>query len=146
MDITMDSDMKSPDDARHGIALLPPSSPNVDSIDIKNELTCDVKNDAQTSTLLPKDADLEMVEFKNEAVTVESPGSRDRSPGKKAETEVVTGIATTTEPEYPTGIRLILITVSMMLVLYMVALDTSILCMSSFLPRRVIRKPVVDSN
>jgi hypothetical protein len=36
--------------------------------------------------------------------------------------------AAKTEPEYPTGIRFVLVTISLMLGVYMVALDTQIIC------------------
>ena len=103
MDITTDSNLKTADNTPHRTALTPPPSPEVNSMDIRDELTCNTKDDAQTSTPLPKGSDLEMIEFRNETVTLESPHSRDKSTGNEAQTEGLAGIIPANRARIPNG-------------------------------------------
>jgi MFS family permease len=56
--------------------------------------------------------------------------SSDGRPEESPEVEEGTDDAAKHEPEYPTGTRFALLTISLMLGVYMVALDTNILCLS----------------
>jgi hypothetical protein len=91
--------------------------------------TLDMKYEIQTSTS-PTKIDFEKVEYKPQVTAMESPDSA--VDNLETPSEIDQGTTTTIQPEteYPTGIRFIIVTISLMLGVFMVALDTTIICTS----------------
>src|ERR1700684_4001082 len=92
-----------------------------------------MEEEIQKSTSAPESNDPEKVEFEedlNQVIATDSPKPPASTPGENVEVEEGTTDAAKTEPEYPTGIRFVILTISLMLAVYMVALDTTIICKS----------------
>jgi hypothetical protein len=100
------------------------------SLETKDKHPVSVEGEIQTSTSPTKTSDPEKVEFEKEVIATDPPKSSDGNPGENVEVEQGTTNATKTEPEYPTGIRFVILTISLMLGEYVVALDTAIICKS----------------
>lgn len=98
-------------------------------VDEKHSSTMD--DEIQETRNSTKREDSGKIENKQMTTTAEacSDFPEDR-PGENVEIEEGIFSATKSEPEYPTGIRFVLLTISLMLGVYMVALDTSIICKS----------------
>jgi hypothetical protein len=88
------------------------------------------EDEIQVTVNSTKANESEQVEEKIENAVAECSDSSDGRPEESAEIEEGTADAAKPEPEYPTGIRFVLLTISLMLGVYMVALDTNILCLS----------------
>jgi hypothetical protein len=71
---------------------------------------------------------LDKANLEVETASTKSDHQSEVNPGETAEIEEGTTLATSAEPEYPTGIRFVLLTISLMLGVFMVALDTQIIC------------------
>jgi hypothetical protein len=100
------------------------------SLETRDKHPLSVEGEIQISTSPTKTSDPENVEFGKEVIATDPPKSSDGTPGENVEVRQGTTNATKTEPEYPRGIRFVILTISLMLGVYMEALDTTIICES----------------
>jgi hypothetical protein len=101
------------------------------AIEVNEKHASATEDEIQETRNSTKSEDSGKIEDEQMTTTAEacSDSPEDR-PGKNVEIEEGIFSATKSEPEYPTGIRFVLLTISLMLGVYMVALDTSIICKS----------------
>jgi hypothetical protein len=87
-----------------------------------------MEDEIQQSTKLEETSESGKLDVQTKTKVEECSDTSDDRPRGNEEIEDGTPAATKTELEYPTGIRFVLLTISLMLGTYMVALDTSIIC------------------
>jgi hypothetical protein len=87
-----------------------------------------MEDEIQQSTHSEKTSESEKVDVQTKMNAEECSNTSDDRPGGNEEIEEGTAAATKSEPKYPTSIRFVLLTISLMLGAYMVALDTQIIC------------------
>ncbi len=100
----------------------------------------DTEVEIRKSTDTMKNIDPGKVKLEVRAVET---NSSEGSPGEKSEIEEGATEVTKTEPGYPTGIRFVLLTISLMLGVYTVALDTTII--SEFQDLSAHKEPALTS-
>lgn len=82
----------------------------------------------------PERDDTEKTKLEPTVSTTNCPKSSRGSHEENEEVEQGSTDVAYPEPQYPTGVRFVVLTISLMLAIYMVALDTTILCAFILLP------------
>jgi Major Facilitator Superfamily len=100
------------------------------SMDFNEKHASTAEDEIQVAINSTKAKESGKVDETTKSTAAECSGSSDGRPEESAEIEVGTADGAKPEPEYPTGIRFVLLTISLMLGVYMVALDTTIICSS----------------
>ena len=91
-----------------------------------------VEQEIENSDQHTKATDEDEIDISTQKMEREDQAFATGSPGESVELEEGTATTMKAEPEYPTGFRFVVLTISLMMGVYLVALDTTIICKPSF--------------